>query len=45
MVIAEVVQQQERIEILGFAEAEGALKLHAGAFKCGLRLRDLSYGT
>jgi hypothetical protein len=41
MLIAEVVQKQERIEILGFAEAESALQFHASAFNCGLRLNDL----
>jgi hypothetical protein len=41
ILIAEVVQEEERIEILGFAEAEGALELHASAFDCGLRLNDL----
>ena len=41
ILIAEIVQQQERIEILGFAEAEGALQLHASALDGGLRLNDL----
>ena len=42
IVIAKVVQEQERIEILGLAEAEGALQLHTGALDGGLRLTDLS---
>src|SRR6202163_5150300 len=42
ILIAEVVQQQARIEILGFAETEGALQLHASALDCGRRLNDLS---
>src|ERR1700681_1656753 len=41
ILIAEVVQQQERIEILGFAEAEGALQFHASALDCRLALNDL----
>ena len=32
IVVAEIVQQQERIELLGLAETEGALQLHARAF-------------
>ena len=32
VVVAEIVQQQERIEVLRLAEAEGALQLHARAF-------------
>ena len=32
IVVAEIIQQQERIEILGLAETEGALQLYAGAF-------------
>ena len=41
ILIAEVVEQQERIEILGYAEAEGALQFHTGALDCGLRLNYL----
>ena len=41
ILVAEIVQQQKRIEILGFAETEGALQLYAGAFESGLRLNDL----
>src|SRR5438045_7840247 len=43
--IAEIVQQQEGIEILRFAETEGALQLYAGALNSGLRLNDLLYRT
>jgi len=32
---------QERIELLGFAEAKGALQLYASALDCGLRLNNL----
>ena len=32
IVVAEIVEQQERIELLGVAEAEGAAQMHAGAF-------------
>ena len=38
-IVAEVVEQQERIELAGFAEAEAAVQLHAGAFH-GRRGRD-----
>ena len=31
--VAEIVEQQERIEVLGVAEAEGTLQLYAGAFE------------
>src|SRR5258708_3077550 len=31
-IVAKVVEQQERIELAGVAEAEGAVKLYAGAF-------------
>src|SRR5260370_39720327 len=41
ILIAEIIQQQERIEILGFAEAEGALQFYTGALDGGLRLNDL----
>ena len=41
VLVAEIVQQQERVEVLGLAEAEGALKLHAGAFERRLGLQDL----
>ena len=35
-VVAEIVEQQERIELAGVAEAEGAVQLDAGAFDGGL---------
>ncbi len=41
IVVAEIVQQEKRIEILGFAEAEGALQLDPRAFDGRLRLNDL----
>jgi hypothetical protein len=41
MLVTEVVEQQKRIEVLGFAEAEGALKLYPGALNGGLGLNDL----
>jgi hypothetical protein len=43
IVVAEVVQQQEWIEFLGFAKPEGAFELYARAFECGLGLNDLFY--
>ena len=39
-IVAEVIEQQERIELLGVAEAEGAAQMHAGAFNRGLRADD-----
>jgi hypothetical protein len=45
MLIAEVVKQQKRIEVLGLAEAKGALKLYPGALNGGLGLNDLFYWT
>src|SRR4029077_21233116 len=41
ILIAEVVQQQERIEFLGLAETESALQFHASALECGRRLNNL----
>src|SRR3981189_1045647 len=41
ILIAEVVQQQERIEILGFAETEGTLQLDTSTLECGLCLNNL----
>ncbi len=40
-VVAEVVEQQERIELFGLAESERALQFHAGAFERRLRLNNL----
>ena len=45
IVVAEVVQQQERIELLGVAEAEGAAQMHARSFERGLGLDDLLHRT
>ena len=45
IVVAEIVEQQERVELLGVAEAEGAAQMHAGAFHGGLGLDDLLDGT
>src|SRR5256885_11010004 len=39
--VAEVIQQEERIELFGFAEAKGSLELHTGALDSGRRLNDL----
>ena len=39
-VVAEIVEQEERIELAGLAEAERAVKLHAGAFARRRRLHD-----
>jgi hypothetical protein len=41
IVIPEVVQQQERIEILCLSESKRALKLYPRAFYRGLGLTDL----
>src|SRR5579864_667733 len=43
IVVAEIVQQQKWIELLGLAEAEGALQLYARALDCRLGLNDLFY--
>jgi hypothetical protein len=45
ILIAEIVQQQKRIEILGLAEAEGALQLHASTLNGGGCLKDLLNGS
>ena len=39
-VVAEVVEQQERIELGGVAEAERAAQMHARAFHRGLGLES-----
>ena len=44
-VVAEIVEQQERIELAGVAEAEGAAQLDAGAFDGGLGLDDALDGS
>jgi hypothetical protein len=33
MLVAEVVEEEEGIEVFGFAEAKGALKADTGAFE------------
>jgi len=38
---AEVVEQQEGVEIVGFAETERPAQVNAGAFDVGLRLDEL----
>src|SRR5262245_63701893 len=35
--VAEIIEQQERIEVAGVSEAEGPPQLHPGAFHGGLR--------
>jgi hypothetical protein len=45
VVVAEVVQQQEWIELLGVAEAEGAAQVHARPFERGLGLDDFLHRT
>ena len=44
-VVAEIVEQQERIELVGVAEPEGALQLDAGAFHGGGGLDDALDGS
>src|SRR5262249_28889921 len=44
-VVAEVVQQQERIGLFCVAEAESTTQLHTGAFNCRLGLDDAFDGT
>src|SRR5437588_12967482 len=41
IVIAEIVQQEERIEFFGLAKAECSLELYARALNRGCRLNDL----
>ena len=42
IVIAKIIQQKKRVEILRLAETKRALQLHAGALNRGFRLNDLS---
>src|SRR2546423_6878190 len=42
---AEIVEQQERIEIARVAEAEGAAELHAGAFESGFGFDDALHSS
>ena len=41
IVVAKIVQQQERIELRGLAKAEGALQFHARAFDGGFGFKNL----
>src|SRR5947199_9483196 len=45
IVVAKVIQQQKRIELLRFSETEGALQLNASALDGGLCLDNLLYGS
>jgi hypothetical protein len=44
-VVAEIIEQQERIEFTGLAKTEGAAQLDAGALHGGLGLDDPLHGT
>ena len=44
-IIAEIVEQQERIGLVGVAETKGAAQLDAGALDSGLRLHNAFDGT
>src|SRR5262245_17178465 len=44
-IVAEVVEQEERIELARIPEAEGAAQLHARAFNRGLGLDDALHGS
>ncbi len=43
ILVAEIIEQEERVEFVRFAEAEGALQLDAGTFDGGLGLIDFFY--
>ena len=45
VVVAEVVEEQERVELLRVAEAEAAAQVHAGAFERRPRLDDSFDGS
>jgi hypothetical protein len=45
ILIAEVVEEEERVELLCFAETKGALQLNAGSLNGGLGFKNLSYGA
>src|SRR5687767_7559984 len=45
VVVAEIVEQQERVVVGGVAEPERTLQLDAGALHGRLRVRDLADGT
>jgi hypothetical protein len=42
VLVPEIIEQEERIEVPGLAEAEGALELHPGTLDGGRGLNDLS---
>ncbi len=44
-IVAEIVEEQERIEVVGVAEAEGAAQMHSGAFERGLGLDEALDGS
>src|ERR1700757_2813793 len=39
-VVAEVVEQEERIEVVGVAETKSPAEMHPGAFQCWLGLNE-----
>jgi len=41
IVVTEIIEQKEGIELLGFAETKGSLKLYAGTLNGGRGLDDL----
>ena len=45
IVIAEIIQQKERIEIFRLAKSESPLQADAGAFQCRLGSRNLFHWT
>ncbi len=44
-IVAEVVEQEEWIELAGIPEAEGATQLHARTLDCGFGLNDSFDGS
>ena len=44
-VVAEIVEEQERVEVVGVAEAEGAAQMHSGTFERGLGLDEALDGA
>src|SRR5262249_46727796 len=44
-IIAEVVEQEERVKFLGIAETESTTQVYARAFECGFRLNKMLDGT
>jgi hypothetical protein len=44
-IVAKIIQEQERIEISGVAEAKRAAQVHAGAFARGLGLNQPLHGS